>query len=144
MPLHGWLRAIYLLTASEGAASIRQIELALGITYKSAWTMVHRLRVVLARTNTHLAVAADHMDATQDTTLLPMSAKTNERVKGREGGQAKNGSAVRFEEIAYSLGCRQSAATFDYWLGFVCGAPRSTVKKGKNKQVIAADRKVRS
>lgn len=44
IPLHKWLQAIYLLFGSQRPVSAKMIERTLGITYKSAWIMVQRLR----------------------------------------------------------------------------------------------------
>lgn len=44
IPLNKWLLAAFLLTASEKGISAHQMHRMLGITYKSAWFMMHRLR----------------------------------------------------------------------------------------------------
>jgi hypothetical protein len=44
IPLHKWLLAAFLLTASKKGISAHQMHRMLGITYKSAWFMMHRLR----------------------------------------------------------------------------------------------------
>lgn len=44
IPLHKWLLATHLLTSSKKGMSSLQISRMLGITYKSAWFMVHRIR----------------------------------------------------------------------------------------------------
>lgn len=44
IPLHKWLMAIHLLCSSKKGMSSHQIHRALGITYKSAWFMTHRIR----------------------------------------------------------------------------------------------------
>jgi transposase-like protein len=44
IPLHKWLQAIYLLFAADRPVTAKTIERTLGITYKSAWTMVQRLK----------------------------------------------------------------------------------------------------
>lgn len=47
IPLSKWLAALFLLTASKKGISAHQIHRMLGITYKSAWFMMHRLREAL-------------------------------------------------------------------------------------------------
>lgn len=42
--LHVWLQAIYLLSSSKKGMSSKQIERMLGVTYKTAWFMTHRIR----------------------------------------------------------------------------------------------------
>ena len=42
--LHKWLLAAYLVCASKKGISAKQLERMLGVTYKTAWFMSHRLR----------------------------------------------------------------------------------------------------
>jgi len=44
IPLHKWLMATHLIVSSKKGMSAKQIERMLGITYKSAWFMCHRIR----------------------------------------------------------------------------------------------------
>jgi transposase-like protein len=44
IPLHKWLMAAHLLSASKKGISSKQIERMLGVTYKTAWFLMHRLR----------------------------------------------------------------------------------------------------
>ncbi|MGC2517924.1 MAG: IS1595 family transposase [Burkholderiales bacterium] len=44
IPLHKWLMAATLLTASKKGMSSHQLHRMLGVTYKTAWFMSHRLR----------------------------------------------------------------------------------------------------
>jgi transposase-like protein len=44
IPLNKWLLAVHLMCASKKAMSSHQIHRMLGITYKSAWFMTHRIR----------------------------------------------------------------------------------------------------
>lgn len=44
IPLNKWLMAAFLLCASKKGISAHQMHRMLGITYKSAWFMMHRLR----------------------------------------------------------------------------------------------------
>jgi transposase-like protein len=42
--LHKWLMGFYLMSASKKGMSAHQLHRALGVTYKTAWFMVHRIR----------------------------------------------------------------------------------------------------
>ena len=42
--LHKWLMAFYLLSASKKGMSAHQLMRSLGVTYKSAWFLAHRVR----------------------------------------------------------------------------------------------------
>lgn len=44
LPLHLWLQAIHLLVSSKKGISSHQMHRVLGITYKSAWFLTHRIR----------------------------------------------------------------------------------------------------
>jgi transposase-like protein len=44
IPLHKWFLAVYFLCASKKGMSSCQIERMLGVTYKTAWFMTHRIR----------------------------------------------------------------------------------------------------
>lgn len=44
IPLHKWLMATHLMSASKKGISAHQLHRMLGITYKSAWFMAHRIR----------------------------------------------------------------------------------------------------
>ena len=49
IPLNKWLQAIYLMTASKKGISSLQLQRMLGVTYKSAWFMTHRLREAMSQ-----------------------------------------------------------------------------------------------
>jgi transposase-like protein len=44
IPLHKWMMGFYLINASKKGVSAHQLHRALGITYQSAWFMMHRIR----------------------------------------------------------------------------------------------------
>ncbi len=44
IPLNQWLLATYLLTSSKKGMSAHQLHRTLGVTYKTAWFMFHRIR----------------------------------------------------------------------------------------------------
>jgi transposase-like protein len=44
IPLNTWLMAIHLLCSSKKGMSAHQLHRMLGVTYKSAWFMAHRIR----------------------------------------------------------------------------------------------------
>jgi transposase-like protein len=48
IPITKWLQALYLITASKKGISAHQLHRMLGITYKSAWFMAHRLRYAMS------------------------------------------------------------------------------------------------
>src|SRR5215470_2195113 len=50
IPLHKWLLATHLIVSSKKGMSALQISRMLGITYKSAWFMCHRIREAMKPT----------------------------------------------------------------------------------------------
>jgi transposase-like protein len=44
VPLSKWLTAVYLLCSSKKGMSSHQLHRTLGVTYKTAWSMTHRIR----------------------------------------------------------------------------------------------------
>ena len=42
--IHIWLYAFHLLTSSKKGMSAHQLHRTLGVTYKTAWFMAHRIR----------------------------------------------------------------------------------------------------
>lgn len=44
IPVHKWLLAIHLMASSKKGMSAHQLHRMLGITYKSAWFLAHRIR----------------------------------------------------------------------------------------------------
>jgi len=51
IPLHKWLLATYLMSSSKKGISAHQLHRMLGVTYKSAWFMAHRIREAMAPAN---------------------------------------------------------------------------------------------
>lgn len=50
IPLHQWVYATHLMTASKKGISAHQLSRMLGITYKSAWFLAHRIREAMRPT----------------------------------------------------------------------------------------------
>ncbi|MFZ1904713.1 MAG: IS1595 family transposase [Steroidobacteraceae bacterium] len=48
IPLHKWMLATHLLCSSKKGISSHQIHRIVGVTYKTAWFMTHRLRLAMA------------------------------------------------------------------------------------------------
>jgi transposase-like protein len=49
VPLHKWLMAVHFMTASKKGISAHQLHRMLGVTYKAAWFMCHRLRYAVTQ-----------------------------------------------------------------------------------------------
>lgn len=82
IPLAKWLMAIYLVCSSKKSISANQLHQMLGITYKSAWFMAHRVR--LAMTQYPLSDKLQGVVEANETYI-------GERARGKKGGRgAKN------------------------------------------------------
>ncbi|MDP1630728.1 MAG: IS1595 family transposase [Caulobacter sp.] len=51
VPLNKWLLATYLMSSSKKGISAHQVGRTLGVTYKTAWFMCHRIREAMAEAN---------------------------------------------------------------------------------------------
>jgi transposase-like protein len=51
IPLHKWLLASHLMAASKKGVSAHQLHRMLGVTYKTAWFLAHRLREAMKETD---------------------------------------------------------------------------------------------
>ena len=98
LPLHKWLLVNHLMNASKKGVSAKQVERMLGITYKSAWFMCHRIRAAMTDPNpapvggTGKVVEADEAYHGKRETPRSPSAQRGDRPyvhRGREGGQQK-------------------------------------------------------
>ncbi len=49
IPLSKWLLAIHMLCAGKNGVAALELQRTLGVTYKSAWFMAHRIRYAMAR-----------------------------------------------------------------------------------------------
>jgi transposase-like protein len=52
--LNVWLQAVYLMSSSKKGFSAHQLHRTLGVTYKTAWFMAHRIREAMKDTDTGL------------------------------------------------------------------------------------------
>jgi transposase-like protein len=76
IPLHKWVYASHLLTASKKGISSLQLSRMLGITYKSAWFMAHRIREAMREDNGAAPIGGDGKIVEADETYF---GKTEER-----------------------------------------------------------------
>lgn len=91
IPLHKWLLAMHLMASSKKGISAHQLHRSLGITYKSAWFMAHRIREAMAPakgSSSPIGGAGKTVEA--DETFLNRSPKTKKKPTNRpntKGGE---------------------------------------------------------
>lgn len=92
VPLNKWLRAIYLMCASKKGVSANQLQRELGVTYKTAWFMCHRVRKAMEkeplRSKLSGVVEADET-----------YVGGKKRLQGKRGGPSASGT----KEIVFSM-----------------------------------------
>lgn len=58
-PLSMWFYAIYLFTTTRHGVSAKELQRQLGVTYKTAWRMGHKIREHMAKTNGNTPVSGN-------------------------------------------------------------------------------------
>ena len=53
-PLTDWFHAIYIMSTNKAGTSARQIQRETGVTYKTAWRMMHQIRSMMGNKDTEL------------------------------------------------------------------------------------------
>jgi transposase-like protein len=91
IPLHKWLFATHLVTASKKGMSALQISRMLGLSYKSAWFMCHRIREAMTP-QTRGPLGGEGKIAEADETYIggkETNKHVSKRQKGNLGGKGK-------------------------------------------------------
>lgn len=87
--LHKWLMAYHLICASKKGMSANQLHRMLGVTYKTAWFMAHRIRHTMTQKPTSKMTGTIEADETfiggKRRTSMSHATKPGERPKDRLG-----------------------------------------------------------
>ena len=94
IPLHKWMLATHLVCASKTAISAHQIHRMLGITYKSAWFLMHRIREAMGSTDTS-PMGGPGGEVQVDETY---TGNTSKRAKGYKKGHSHKQQIVALVE----------------------------------------------
>ncbi|ASK87262.1 IS1595 family transposase [Sphingorhabdus sp. SMR4y] len=126
LPLRKWFMAIWLVTSHKKGISSVQLAKDIGVTQKSAWFMLHRLRHA-AQTKSFNAPLENEVEA--DETFIGGKEKNKhswQRTGGKQGGAGK--SAVL--GILERNGELRTMETPNLRAGTIQGAIRANVKAG--------------
>lgn len=92
IPLTKWLMAVYLLSASKKGMSTKQLHRMLGLPYKTAWFMMHRIREAMREGKFIGGLGGQNKVVEVDETYVGGKAKN-----------AKNGAPIPKKEPVVSL-----------------------------------------
>jgi transposase-like protein len=94
IPLTKWWLAMHLIAASKKGMSAHQLHRMLGISYKSTWFMMHRIREAM-RDNTPTAMGGEGKIIQADETYY---GNTSKRAKGYKKGHRHKSSVIALVE----------------------------------------------
>src|SRR3981189_409038 len=94
IPVHKWLLAIHLLSASKKGMSAHQLHRMLGVTYKSAWFLGHRIREAMKDENP-TPLGGEGKSVQADETYY---GNTSKRAKGYKKGHSHKQQIVALVE----------------------------------------------
>ena len=110
VPLHKWLGATHLMMASKKGMSALQISRMIGVTYKTAWFLCHRIRESLRGTDTDQLGGEGVVVEADETYVggLERNKHANKKAPGPQGHGAKEavvalverGGRVRSHHVA--------------------------------------------
>ncbi len=99
VPLHKWLMATHLLCASKKGMSAHQLHRMLGVTYKTAWFMAHRIREAM-RDDSPPALGGPGTSVESDETFLGTSEKARKRRNASPDKRLKSGVIDKMKVVS--------------------------------------------
>lgn len=101
--LNVWLQAVYLLCASKKGISSKQLERMLGVTYKTAWFMTHRIREAMTSGSLGPLGGAGKIVEADETYYGTEAGGSIRKLKGEYGNPARGSNRLRQMNKVVSL-----------------------------------------
>ena len=64
LPLAKWVKAFHLMAAAKKGISACQVQRTIGVSYKTAWYLCHRIRAAMVEADKQMLDGTDEMDET--------------------------------------------------------------------------------
>src|SRR5262249_13151094 len=123
IPLHKWLLAFRLMAGSKKGISAHQLHRTLGITYKSAWFMAHRIREAMFPAGRDHKLGGGGGEGDSD------NGQVGKKAQGKQAvGIAERGGRARVEATA-------RPATTEVWGALIRNVDKSAHLKSDSAQV---------
>lgn len=100
VPLHKWVYASHLLTASKKGFSSHQLMRTLGVSYKTAWFMSHRIRHAMKPAEVTPMGGADKIVEADETYFGPVESPATVRTSGKPFTKGSTGVANKRTVVA--------------------------------------------
>lgn len=100
VPLNKWLLATHLMTASKKGISSHQIHRMLGVTYKTAWFMTHRIREAMVNDNPPPLGGKDKAVEADETYIGNKVGLKKKRSLKRQGVKGWGGSSNKYTVVS--------------------------------------------
>jgi transposase-like protein len=100
IPLNKWLMAFHLFAASKKGMSAKQLERMLGVSYKSAWFMAHRIREAMTTNPTGMLGGPNKIVEADETYW---GSEGGSKSKAKKAGIRKAGAAMKDANKVVSL-----------------------------------------
>lgn len=99
IPVHKWLQATYLLSASKKGISAHQLHRMIGVTYKTAWFMTHRIREGMAPHDGLPPLGGEGKTVEADETFVGGKEKNKHASKKLRAGRGAVGKEAVFSLV---------------------------------------------